>query len=607
MGLFEHLAQTDEYHRTLARKAVALARTRAENSYGNFIRAASTVDEREERLELIAGELENTVRQACADVDYPAWDNVLESVQTHLGMVVEARKPKMCPYHSEVTDISLAAGDPQAGFAAMAQHAWGTNHCQGEFEGRCNFKPEMTTQTYWDKKSEQAEERRRQREEQRQQEQMQPEPEVLEIASEGEAENLDYDSADWGDSAVADGAPEPMVEEPQMAMAASRRQAATVPNPLVHGGSLAPLRQIAQRKPGLMIDGLDFAQWEQQVMQLGPMPEIPSVEVTHPNPTWEGIAAAILQTGSPKPLKDYFDQKRQQQAPMQQAPMQPQARTGEALKTIDVERSVGPVPEIDKRKWTPENVQFVDAEMDGSPHPTRRQDIAEPATYRGNTPFEDDGRFEQTDAVLEKQDVEEKADYQGGKAHGEWSSGGDRSAVSSHQADFRQDLGAGQDFGAGSGALQQRLNQQPCRNCGQPAQAGVCQSCGFAEQGSGTHGPAAGEPYGTYGPGAGRSPLVDPQLGRQANDPDKNPIAELLEEEEAQRAITEFKAAGVPVGSPCPHCGQPVMDEAGNCPSCLNGQGASEFQERVPFHDPGLAAEAERNDPRTQYMNGERY
>jgi hypothetical protein len=45
--------------------------------------------------------------------------------------VHESRKPKMCPYHSEVTDISLAAGDPQAGFNAMAQHAWSAQALPG--------------------------------------------------------------------------------------------------------------------------------------------------------------------------------------------------------------------------------------------------------------------------------------------------------------------------------------------------------------------------------------------------------------------------------------------------------------------------------------------
>ena len=44
----------------------------------------------------------------------------------------------------------------------MAQHAFGEMSCRGSWEGghRCNFKPEMTTQTYWDTKAEKAEERK---------------------------------------------------------------------------------------------------------------------------------------------------------------------------------------------------------------------------------------------------------------------------------------------------------------------------------------------------------------------------------------------------------------------------------------------------------------
>jgi hypothetical protein len=81
--------------------------------------------------------------------------------------VKEARRPKMCPYHSEVTDISLGTGDPQGGYNAMSSQAWGDNHCKGGFQGSCNFKPQMVTQKYWDDKKREYEERA----EQRQQEQ----------------------------------------------------------------------------------------------------------------------------------------------------------------------------------------------------------------------------------------------------------------------------------------------------------------------------------------------------------------------------------------------------------------------------------------------------
>jgi hypothetical protein len=165
-GLFEFLAADENANRAEQRKALALARARASRRFANFIDNG----ERDERLALVAGEVEETVKQACAEVGYDNWEPIYEAVTASLGMHVESvRKPKMCPYHREVTDISLAAGDPAAGFGAMAQHAWSPNHCQGEWEGRCNFKPEMATQTYWDQKAEKAEERRQERQQQMEQ------------------------------------------------------------------------------------------------------------------------------------------------------------------------------------------------------------------------------------------------------------------------------------------------------------------------------------------------------------------------------------------------------------------------------------------------------
>lgn len=76
-----------------------------------------------------------------------------------------SRKPKMCPFHKEVVNISLAQGEPRAGFDTMSQHWGGPRHCEGEgYEGsKCNFKPQMTTQSFWDEKAEQAEQRKQER------------------------------------------------------------------------------------------------------------------------------------------------------------------------------------------------------------------------------------------------------------------------------------------------------------------------------------------------------------------------------------------------------------------------------------------------------------
>lgn len=78
----------------------------------------------------------------------------------------EARRPKMCPYHSELVDASLQSGEPQ--YASFSNLVGGPSHCRGGFEGSCNFKPEMVTQSYWDKKQDEYAERRDLREQERQ-------------------------------------------------------------------------------------------------------------------------------------------------------------------------------------------------------------------------------------------------------------------------------------------------------------------------------------------------------------------------------------------------------------------------------------------------------
>jgi hypothetical protein len=306
-GLFEFMAAHDEGNAVARRKAIALARSRASRKFANFIDAAHDDNDREQRLALVAGDLELTVKQACAEAGHDRWEPIVDAIRQHLaGVTHEARLPKMCPYHREVTDISLAAGEPQAGFNAMAQHAWSDNHCKGGFEGKCNFKPEMTTQSYWDKKNEQREERRRERDEQAQQ------TEVEQPLAEEQPEELALDTP------VSDGAE---------------------------------------------FNETEFAE------------SSPSTSVSDaPEVSREPVMAANHQA--------------------------------EALKTVDVDKTEGPVPSIDKRKWTPENVRFLDVEMDGSPHPTVRQDILQKADYQGDA-FSDDGRLEQTDAVTEKQKVDQ--------------------------------------------------------------------------------------------------------------------------------------------------------------------------------------------------------
>ncbi len=77
----------------------------------------------------------------------------------------ESRKPKMCEFHRELVDYSLNLG-PEAALNAMRPDSYGNNWCKGEkFEGKCNFKPIMVTQKYWDDKAAQAEQRKIDRDE----------------------------------------------------------------------------------------------------------------------------------------------------------------------------------------------------------------------------------------------------------------------------------------------------------------------------------------------------------------------------------------------------------------------------------------------------------
>lgn len=237
-SLFSVIAHEDANDQAKPRQAMALAHQRVEDRFGPFVRQGS-VDDQAARFSLVEDDVRAVVAAACAQVGWTGDDEIYKTIANNFvtGDAIpqlrtasvrhEARKPKMCPYHSEVTDISLAAGDPQAGFNAMAQHAWSVNHCQGtDYKGdRCKFKPAMTTQAYWDEKAEKAEQRRLERQEQAEAEQfVTPEVKEIEPADEPEPEAFvdglaETDTTDSPEpsepSAVGEG-----VEEVPMSMAA---------------------------------------------------------------------------------------------------------------------------------------------------------------------------------------------------------------------------------------------------------------------------------------------------------------------------------------------------------------------------------------------------
>jgi hypothetical protein len=197
-SVFQVIAHEDSNDQTKLRQAMALASERVNDRFGSFVRQGS-VDDQAARYSLIEDDLTDTVIAACDQVGVGGNSTVINNVLTAIrnnfvtgdaapqlrtaSVRHEARKPKMCPYHSEVTDISLAQGEPQAGFNAMAQHAWGSQHCQGEgYKGdKCKFKPAMTTQSYWDERSEKLEEKRQERAEREEQEALRAEQQVNEL------------------------------------------------------------------------------------------------------------------------------------------------------------------------------------------------------------------------------------------------------------------------------------------------------------------------------------------------------------------------------------------------------------------------------------------
>ncbi len=200
---FDFIARDDDAPVVAGRKALALANKRIEDRFGAFLARVSGADTTA-RFELIRDDFDAVVAAACEEVGHEdvggltrlLWNDRISRVSgenpfakkdsddddekkcdckgdeecakckkddkkgnpfakkdsSRTASTHEARKPKLCPYHNEVMGISLAQGEPAAGYNAMASHAWTGKHCQGdEYEGnRCNFKPEMTTQSYWD-------------------------------------------------------------------------------------------------------------------------------------------------------------------------------------------------------------------------------------------------------------------------------------------------------------------------------------------------------------------------------------------------------------------------------------------------------------------------
>lgn len=367
-GLFEHLAAEGLEERDAQRKAIIVAKKRADDRFGNFFRQASNKDEFDARLSMVSDDFADLVTAASNEygVDSePVSEAVISSFipEEHIAKVAsmqhEARKPKMCPYHKEVTDISLAAGQAQAGFNAMAQHAWGSNHCQGEWDGKCNFKPEMTTQAYWDDKAERAEQRRQEREEAQAQ---QPEFEHVE-------EMTDFDDR---------------VDEP-----------------------VEDVAEVETDLPDNVIE-VDFGGNDTSDQEV-PMAVAASFQVDADTHTSEykyvkkqGDKWVITQKGTGKVLSTHDSEEKAKAAFRAMEMNMHGGKVSEALKSIDVDSGgETPSPKMDKRKWTPETVKKLDnVDSEDGPHPTKTKDITEPIVAENASE-----RTEIGEGVTERQDV----------------------------------------------------------------------------------------------------------------------------------------------------------------------------------------------------------
>lgn len=326
------IAAEDSDNVRLARKAVTLSKLRTDNQFGSFIEAHGPT-----ALSYLEEEMSAVITAACEEVGYDDVDAVKETVvasyreraqpEARTASVHESRKPKMCPFHRDVVDISLTQGEARAGFDAMAQHWGGPRHCDGEgYEGgKCNFKAPMVTQAFWDEKAEKAEERKQQRQEQAEQELQTEQPEVeLEspVEDAAPAEEIITDDLDN----VID-FPVPEYSEPS----AIGEGIDTTPEPLAVAASTKTA------------DGV--------------------CECGHPASVHDGEAGCESCEDEGKDFNHLF-----------------KAKTAKTAGEDELGGKGTPEPKIDKAKWTPQNVKELPLEGDESRHPTKRVDIVDVIT-----------------------------------------------------------------------------------------------------------------------------------------------------------------------------------------------------------------------------------
>lgn len=170
-SVFDVIAHEDADGHRNTRHATAAAKARVEDIYGSWIRQdPARLAMVEDEISAIAVNIGNEYGvpfETQAKIANAIWASYRPPMPVKTASVEhEAGLPRMCPFHKDVTNISLNAGDPSAGFSAMAQHWGGPKHCEGDgYEGdKCKFKPQMTTQSWWDERTEKQEQRKKERE-----------------------------------------------------------------------------------------------------------------------------------------------------------------------------------------------------------------------------------------------------------------------------------------------------------------------------------------------------------------------------------------------------------------------------------------------------------
>jgi hypothetical protein len=371
--------------RTSARQPLALARRRAELRFGSFLNEASSENELNIRRQIIANDLKDLVESTCNELSYSDSDSILASVEASLGFRHEARRPKMCPFHRELTDLSLSLGDANSAISALSQHMFGESSCRGAFDGTCNWKADMLTQDYWDKRAQDLEERRREREEQ------------WNIKPEG----LPEDSMMRDENNPAN---DNLMEDLE-----TNYQGVDIQEALEHAPTAVGVGETGQ----LPDEGGDVSS------DSGPHSVDVLTDSTRVSSRHTACACGCGDTCKCGSDCSCAECKNKKHSSLHTAdgPRGNAAVTGDSIEknespkmknNSDASYATGlsrkPEPVMDKRKWTPDRVQKPDVKTMGgesdyktvgenTKHPVERQDISQPTNYTGTGLFEYDHRF----------------------------------------------------------------------------------------------------------------------------------------------------------------------------------------------------------------------